>query len=202
MEKWWLSGAGGRQTQGNTHAAAAKSPQSCPTLCNPTDGSPPGSSVHRILQARTLEWVAIAFSMIHMRRYKSLVMRTSSKNLKCNVVVIVNDMVSQTWKLLRADLASLPLYQHIHTELSMLTTWGDDVPVILILVIILQHVCISNHHTVYFKYAQLDLSIIPKFKKERNSAKINYLRNGSKSFIQTYYSTFHTKWIFTAGYYY
>ena len=43
-------------------AAAAKSLQSCPTLCNPIDGSPPGSPVPGILQARTLEWVAIAFS--------------------------------------------------------------------------------------------------------------------------------------------
>ena len=43
-------------------AAAAKSLQSCPTLCNPIDGLPPGSSVPGILQARTLEWVAIAFS--------------------------------------------------------------------------------------------------------------------------------------------
>ena len=39
-------------------AAAAKSPQSCPTLCDPTDGSPPGSPIPGILQARTLEWVA------------------------------------------------------------------------------------------------------------------------------------------------
>ena len=36
--------------------------QSCPTLCNPKDCSPPGSSIHGILQARVLEWVAIAFS--------------------------------------------------------------------------------------------------------------------------------------------
>ena len=43
-------------------AAAAKSVQSCPTLCNPIDGSPPGSPVPGILQARTLEWVAISFS--------------------------------------------------------------------------------------------------------------------------------------------
>ena len=43
-------------------ATAAKSLQSCPTLCNPTDGSPLGSSVPGILQARTLEWVAISFS--------------------------------------------------------------------------------------------------------------------------------------------
>ena len=43
-------------------AAAAKSLQSCPALCNPIDGNPPGSPVPGILQARTLEWVAIAFS--------------------------------------------------------------------------------------------------------------------------------------------
>ena len=43
-------------------AAAAKSIQSCLTLCDPIDGSPPGSSVHGILQARTLEWVAISSS--------------------------------------------------------------------------------------------------------------------------------------------
>ena len=45
-----------------TAAAAAKSRQSCPTLCDPIDGSPPGSPVPGILQARTLEWVAISFS--------------------------------------------------------------------------------------------------------------------------------------------
>ena len=43
-------------------ATAAKSLQSCPTLCDPIDGSPPGSSVPGILQARILEWVAISFS--------------------------------------------------------------------------------------------------------------------------------------------
>ena len=51
-------------TTGKTIAltAAAKSPQLCPTLCDPIDGSPPGSPVPGILQARTLEWVAISFS--------------------------------------------------------------------------------------------------------------------------------------------
>ena len=44
------------------YTAAAKSLQSCPTLCDPIDGSPPGSPVPGILQARTLEWVAISFS--------------------------------------------------------------------------------------------------------------------------------------------
>ena len=43
-------------------AIAAKSLQSCPTLCDPIDGSPPGSPVPGILQAGTLEWVAISFS--------------------------------------------------------------------------------------------------------------------------------------------
>ena len=43
-------------------AASAKSLQSCPTLCDSIDGSPPGSPVPGILQARTLEWVAISFS--------------------------------------------------------------------------------------------------------------------------------------------
>ena len=46
----------------NSAAAAAKSLQSCPTLCDPIDGSPPGFPVPGILQARILEWVAISFS--------------------------------------------------------------------------------------------------------------------------------------------
>ena len=51
------------------HAAAAKSLQSCPTLCDPIDGSPPGSPIPGILQARTLEWVAISFSgLVHQIR--------------------------------------------------------------------------------------------------------------------------------------
>ena len=50
----WISGL----------VAAAKLLQSCPTLCDPTDGSPPGSPVPGILQARTLEWVAISFSNV------------------------------------------------------------------------------------------------------------------------------------------
>ena len=46
----------------NAAAAAAKSLQSCPTLCDPIDGTPPGSSVPGILQARILECIAISFS--------------------------------------------------------------------------------------------------------------------------------------------
>ena len=49
-------------SRGPAAAAAAKSLQSCPTLCDPVDGSPPGSPIPGIPQARTLEWVAISFS--------------------------------------------------------------------------------------------------------------------------------------------
>ena len=52
-------------------AAAAKLLQSCPTLCDPIDGSPPGSSVHGIFQAGVLEWGAVAFSTASLRRSKS-----------------------------------------------------------------------------------------------------------------------------------
>ena len=51
-----------QEVSDSTAAAAAKSLQSCPTLCDPIDGSPPGSPAPGILQARTLEWVAISFS--------------------------------------------------------------------------------------------------------------------------------------------
>ena len=51
-------------------ASAAKSLQSCPTLCDPIDGSPPGSPVPGILQARTLEWVAISFSSAYKWKVK------------------------------------------------------------------------------------------------------------------------------------
>ena len=56
------SGASWPATSTLHAATAAKSLQSCPTLCDPIDGSPPGSAIPGILQARTLEWVAISFS--------------------------------------------------------------------------------------------------------------------------------------------
>ena len=76
-EGWDGEGGGGGFRMGNTctpmadscqciakttAAAAAKSLQSCPTLCDPIDGSPPGCPIPGILQARTLEWVPISFS--------------------------------------------------------------------------------------------------------------------------------------------
>ena len=69
-------------------AATAKSLQSCPTLCDPTDGSPPGSPVPGILQARTLEWVAISFStqgsnpgLLHCRQMLNCLSHQGSKKM-------------------------------------------------------------------------------------------------------------------------
>ena len=59
-------------TSSHVFFAAAKSLQSCPTLCNPIDSIPPGSAIPGILQARTLEWVAISFS-IYIENYETLV---------------------------------------------------------------------------------------------------------------------------------
>ena len=60
LYEWGKRGGGGQKEV--LAAAAAKSLQSCPTMCDPIDGSPLGSSVPGILQARTLEWVVISFS--------------------------------------------------------------------------------------------------------------------------------------------
>ena len=66
MRETWVRSLGCQdpleKVQAAAAAAAAKSLQLCPTLCDPIDGSPPGSPVPGILQARTLEWVAISFS--------------------------------------------------------------------------------------------------------------------------------------------
>ena len=64
---------GGKNTQA---AADAKSLQSCPTLCDPIDGSLPGSSVHGIFQARVLEWGAIAFSENTHKTYAKKLLMT------------------------------------------------------------------------------------------------------------------------------
>ena len=63
-------------------AAAARSLQSCPTLCDPIDSSPPGSSVQGILQARVLEWVAIAFSVLQSTGLQRVRYKLVSKQRK------------------------------------------------------------------------------------------------------------------------
>ena len=75
-EKRW---EGLRSREHNEDAAAAKSLQSCPTLCDPMDGSPPGSSVPGILQAGVREWGAIAFSGLIKGHVFSLVERGAAR---------------------------------------------------------------------------------------------------------------------------
>ena len=59
IKKYWFVS---KEWSAAAAAAAAKSLQLCPTLCDPIDGRPPGSPVPGILQARTLDWIAISFS--------------------------------------------------------------------------------------------------------------------------------------------
>ena len=66
-------------------ATAAKSLQSCPTLCDPIDGSPPGSPVSGILQARTLEWAAISFSNAWKCKVKGKSYPTLSDPMDCSL---------------------------------------------------------------------------------------------------------------------
>ena len=91
---------------GSPAAAAAKSLQSCPTLCDPIDSSPPGSPVPGILQARTLEWVVISFS--NAQKWKV-------KLLRC---CIINHNVSKyktnTWKSINP--LTTPPYLYITEE--------------------------------------------------------------------------------------
>ena len=78
-------------------AAAIKSLQSCPTLCDPTDGSPPGSPIPGILQARTLEWVAISFSYILVKKKKRKLPfhKKKKKNLRVLVLELKISQVAQ-----------------------------------------------------------------------------------------------------------
>ena len=70
--------------------------QLCPTLCNPVNCSPPGSSVHRILQARILEWVTISFSRGSSRpRDQTRVSRTGGRRFK--IYLIVHDMIHNAY---------------------------------------------------------------------------------------------------------
>ena len=91
-------------------AAAAKALQSCPTLCDPIDGSPPGSPVPGILQARTLEWVAVSFStafpcwydIVHLFTCPlSILMSSLIHNLPLGVLLdfsLLQIVVREQWK--------------------------------------------------------------------------------------------------------
>ena len=79
-------------------AATAKSLQSCLTLCNPIDGSPPGSPVHGILQARTLEWGAIPFStnIVRSMYYDNLVYHIVLEYPFSLFAIVIEPLISNT----------------------------------------------------------------------------------------------------------
>ena len=88
----------GRLRAAAAAAAAAKSLQSCPTLCTPIDGSPPGSPVPGILQARTLEWVAISFSKAQGRWAKrDWHAHTTLYTKKVKVKVVTSQLCPTVW---------------------------------------------------------------------------------------------------------
>ena len=89
-------------------AAAAKSLQSCPTLCDPIDGSPPGSAVPGILQARILEWVAISFS--NAWKWKHCFQFSSSLVLHNNNEPVLNWIVMCDKKWILYDNRQLPAW--------------------------------------------------------------------------------------------
>ena len=82
-----MAGGGGESAFGQVSAllpvaaAAAKSLQSCPTLCDPIEGSLPGSPVPGILQARVLEWGAITFSRLLVSKIKQTFLSTNLASL-------------------------------------------------------------------------------------------------------------------------
>ena len=91
-------------------AATAKSLQSCPTLCDPIDGGPPGSPVPGILQARTLEWVAIFFSIQQRLRFQNK-SPVSEYRHKGWGYFLSESYTTQTVSLLKLELLSVCRFQ-------------------------------------------------------------------------------------------
>ena len=101
-------------------AAAAKSRQSCPSLCDPIDGSPSGSSVPGILQARTLEWVAISFS--NARKWKVKVKALSRVRLLATPWTAAYPAPPSMGLSRQADWSGLPLPSPICKMIPLLMT--------------------------------------------------------------------------------
>ena len=104
-------------TEWLTHtAAAAKSLQLCPTLCDPIDGSPPGSTVPGILQARTLEWVAISFS--NAWKWKAKVKSLSRVQLLATPWTAAHTAPPSVWFSRQEYWSGVPLPSLTHTQQS------------------------------------------------------------------------------------
>ena len=107
-------------------AAAAESLQSCPTLCDPIDGSPPGSPVPGILQARTLEWVAISFSSAWKWKVESEVAQscpTLSDPMDCSPLGSSVHGIFQARVLEWGTIASLTLWGTCGNSGTLAYTW-------------------------------------------------------------------------------
>ena len=96
-------------------AAAAKSPQSCPTLCDPIDGSPPGFPVPGSLQARTLEWVVISFSNVW--KWKGKVKSFSDVRLFVTPWTAAHQAPPSMGFSRQEYWSGVPLPSHIHTTI-------------------------------------------------------------------------------------
>ena len=108
-----------------TAAAAARSLQSCPTLCDPIDGSPPGSSVPGIFQARIVEWVAISFSnaCMHAKSLQSCptLCNPMDSRLCCICLPIIQSVIIRGAIFMRASLIpqllkNLPVMQETSVQ--------------------------------------------------------------------------------------
>ena len=105
-------------------AAAAKSLQSCPTLCDTIDDSPPGSSAHGTLQARVLEWVAIAFSTILLDPAKSNLFCETSKSIFQSKYTFLYLNLLPLWCNSALKWCSLKLFV-LNSIISILTEFGN-----------------------------------------------------------------------------
>ena len=108
-------------------AAAAKSLQSCPTLCDPRDGSPPGSPVPGILQARTLEWVAISF-MLYLKwiTNKDLLYSTCvcmAEVFHCSLEIITTLLIDYSLTVLMYGCESWTVKKAEHTRIDAFELW-------------------------------------------------------------------------------
>ena len=140
-------------------AAAAKSLQSCPTLCDPRDGSPPGSLVPGILQARTLEWVAISFPNAWNWKVRVKSCPTLSNRMDCSLQappsvgfarrehwsgVPLPSPTRPQWQSRKAEGAAAPAAEHLATDCSG-GRKGNLVLVLATVVRFLQHGTRHNH---------------------------------------------------------
>ena len=127
-------------------AAAAKPCQSCPTLCDPIDGSPRGSSVHGIFQARVLEWVAIAFSDNLSKLKKLLLMSLfTRKEGQPDSKASQHDLGSVLALTLRETSFTIDSDQHVAAWVAWKHSSGSEALTPLIISCMVRLTCVRRH---------------------------------------------------------